>query len=277
MLVEEIEYGLNTYHYNLVQYHNQKTGEVFNIGVILNDRKTFHAHIPRQFYNLKNNCIEFTEIAGINFTLDVIEDRIKRYKEVDHGNVSNSIFITEELSMLSELSCEDALLEAIDKYMSIKKLRVLDNPLREDKYDKMTILKRAEFVASYREINNFISHRKFEGIARKLIDMSLVDEDENPYSIASVASIHKEHFDDNIITSIYTLQEAMRSESVKDQFLYIPILKGLSAKERHGIDWAKEQAQIIGVDVLTDARPESAIERLTQYKPPKKEIEDVLV
>lgn len=277
MLVEEIEDGLNTYHYNLVQFHSQRTGEVFNIGVILNDRKTFHAHIPKQFYNLKTNCIEFTEIAGINFTIDIIEDRIKRYKEVSSGEVSNSVFITEERSMLSEYSCEDAFHEAINKYMSIKKLRILDNPLIEDKYDKMTILKRAEFVASHREIENFISRRKFEGIARKLIDMSLVDEEQIPYSIASVASIHKEHFDDNIITSIYTLQEAMRSEYVKDQFLYIPILKGLGTKERHGIDWAKEQAQHIKVDVITDARVESAIERLTQYKHPKKSNVDALV
>lgn len=277
MLVEEIEDGLNTYHYNLVQYHNQKTGEVFNIGVILNDRKIYYSHIPKQFYNLKNNCIEFTEIAGINFTIDIIEDRLKRYGEVNPGDTSNSIFITEERSILHEGTCKDAFGDAINKYMSIKKLRIIESSTIEDKYDKMTILKRAERVAGLREIENFMSHRKFEGVARKLIDMSLVDEDENPYSIASVASIHKEHFDDNIITSIYTLQEAMRSEYVKDQFLYIPILKGLSVKERHGIDWAKEQAQIIGVDVLTDARPESAIERLTQYKPPKKVDEEALV
>jgi len=259
VLVDDINDSLNTYHYSLVQFHSQKTGEIFNIGVILNDRKDFHIHLPRHFHALSSTCIEFKEIAGINFTLDIIEDRIKRYGKVESGDISNSIFITEERSMLSELSCEEALQEAANKYMMLKKLRTIITSSHVDRFDKMTILRSVNAAAERRKIDNFIQHIRFP-IARKIIDMSLLDHNKNPYSIASVASIHKEHFDDNIITAIYTLQEAMRSDMVKDQFLYIPILKRLKDKETLGMGWAKEQARHIGVDIMCLIRHESVLE-----------------
>lgn len=260
---------LNIYKYSLVQFHNIWTKEVLNIGLILIDIKDIHIHMPRKFDKLKS-CLDFTEISGINYTLDIIEDRIKNQMLISYGEVSNSVYITESKTFLSEYSVEDALNEAIEKFMMIIKLREIALPdTLKNKYEKYSILKFVKEETEKHKIENYRSHTHYDNVAKKIIDMALVDEDQNPYVVGCIASLHTENFDDSFITASFTVQETMRSEIVKDQFLYVPKLKDiLTAKETKNLGWAQEQAQHINVDIITDRRKEAIIERLGQYKVP---------
>lgn len=274
MLVDNRNKALNTYEYSLIQFHNMWTKEVLNIGVILNNADSFHFHIPRQ-YDKISTCLDFTQLSGLKYTLDIIEDRINNQQRVTYGEVSNSIFITEQKSFKSESAAKEALFEVIEQFMMIKKFREIETVTKVNKYDKMSILKLIADRAKEKDIKNFMKHKHFS-IAKKQIDMALVNNKDIPYSIASVVSVYKDGFDDNIITSIFTLQEAMRSNVVKDQFLYVPMLKELSkSKENKSLGWAREQAHHIGVDFITDKRQDAVLERLNQYKPPKEELEEV--
>ena len=274
MLVDNRKKSLNTYKYSLIQFHNIWTKETLNIGVILSDTDSFHLHIPRQ-YDKINTCLDFDELSGIKYTLDIIEDRIVNQQRVTYGEVSNSIYITEQKSFKTESNSKEALIEVVEQFMMIKKFREIETATTANKYDKMSILNLIENRAKETGIKNFMKHKHFS-IAKKQIDMALVNKKGTPYSIACAASVYKDGFDDNIITSIFTLQEAMRKESVKDQFLYVPILKELSkSKENKSLGWAREQAEHIGVDFITEKSQDAVLERLGQYKPPKEELEEV--
>ena len=163
----------------------------------------------------------------------------------------------------------EALYEITNKFMMIKKFRTIEKPIVADKYDKLSILKLITSRAKEKKILNYIDHYKFN-FTRKVIDMALVDKNKNPYSIASMASIYKDKFDDSLITSIFVLQDAKRDDFIKDQFLYIPIMKKTTTtKHKKSLDWAKEQAQHINVDMITDSRQDAVLERLDNYKLPK--------
>lgn len=260
--------ALITYEYSLVQFHNIWTKEILNIGVILNDKSSYYIHIPK-IYDKIQTCLDFTELAGLKYTLEIIEDRIKNQQRVTYGEVSNSIFITEQKSIKSELSAEDALHETVQKLMMIKKFRHVETSVIADKYDKLSILKLITQRAKAKNIENYMQHKQFK-ITKKLIDMALVDKDKNPYSIANMASIYKDNFDDALITSVFTLQDAMRSKHIQDQFLYIPIMENrLTSKQKKSVDWAKEQARYLKIDMLTDKNQDAVLERLGQYKLPK--------
>lgn len=273
MLVDNRSKTLNTYKYSLIQFHNIWTKEILNIGVILSDSEKYHFHIPKKYEKMKT-CLDFTELSGLKYTLEIIEDRIINQKRVTYGEVSNSIYITEQKSFKTDSPLGEALWEVVEKFMMIKKFREFESPIITNKYDKLSILKLITDRAREKEIQNYVDHKHHEGIAKKQIDMALIDKDGNPYAIATMASIYKDAFDDNLITSIFTLQEAMRKEVVKDQFLYIPIMKNeRTLKHNKALGWAKEQAQHINVDMITDSSQDAVLERLNQYKPPKEQLE----
>ena len=261
MLVDSRTKSLFTYQCSIVQYNNFATHEIFNIGVVLFDGTHYVSHLPRTFQKLKR-CINFNEISGLNYTLSIIEDRMNNFGTCKAGNVSNVVSITPQYSFQSKLPIEMALYDAVDKFISIPKLRETDNNVITDRYDKISVLRLIETRAKERNISNFKQRQHFN-VAKKMIDMALVDKDNNPYVVASMASLHTEHFDDSLISSLFTLQEVMRNPNVKDQFLYVPKIKDiLSTKENQDIGWAREQAQHINVDIITDPRHDAVLERL---------------
>lgn len=210
-------------------------------------------------------------MSGLKYTLDIIEDRILNQKRITYGEVSNSVFVSEKKSFLSEYTAEDALHEIVQKYMMIKKFREFDNGTSADKYDKISILKLISKRAEEKQIKNYLE-RKHYSVAKKMIDMALVNKEKKPYVAASLVSLYKDGFDDNIITSVFTLRETIKSDIVKDQFLCVPVLKNKhNITEDKSLGWAREQAQDIGVDFITDGREDAILERLTQYKIPKEE------
>lgn len=265
MLIDSRSKTLNTYQCSLIQFHNMPSDEIFNIGVVLTDGNNFCYHLPHTFHKLKT-CIDFNEIAGLNYTISIIEDRIKE-SEFSPGEVSNVVVASPLRSFQSELDMEGALQEAVQHFMMIKKLRDTSAAIvKTDYLDKISTLKLIEKRAKERNIRNFIQHHRFP-IARKLIDMALIDEDENPYVVGSMsAPLHSEHFDDSIITSVFTLREVIRNQDVKDQFMYVPKYKDiLNRKENMALGWAQEQADELGVECLTDKREDAVLERLQQY------------
>lgn len=263
MLVDSRSKTLKSYDYALVQFRNMWTKEVINIGVVLRDNSHAYIHLPKRFNKLKS-CLDFKEIAGINYTIDVLRDRIQNQQGIPHGEVSNSVFITESKTFKSEYDANEALYEAADKFMMVQKLKVLDNDLSaiDQRHDKVAILGMIDQRAKEMRIKNFVHHKRFK-IARKLIDMALVNKDDLPYSVASFVPLHS--FDDHIINSIYTLQEVKRNELVKDQFLYVPEGRDMKKVDRENLGYAKEQSQHIGVDIITDRRFDAALERLQQH------------
>lgn len=262
---------LNRYKVSLVQFHNIFTKEILNIGVVLQDKDSYYYHIPQHYDKLKN-CIDFTEISGIKYTIDIIIDRIKNQNRLSLGEVSNSIKISEPKTFKSELASKDALFEAVDKYMMIHKFKSEYIPKKADKYDKLSILSGVQSMAERKGYKHFQKHHRYQ-VAQKIIDMALLDKDKMPYSIANLASIYKDDFDDTFIKAKFTLEEAMRNDVVKDGFLYAPIYKdvSLSLEKRKLIDWAKEEAKYMKVDFITNPSEESVLERLNQYELPKEQ------
>jgi len=270
VLVDHRNDAMKSYEYSIVQYRDIWTKEVINIGVVLSTEKDRYIHLPKHFDKLKN-CLSFVEASGIEYTIDIIRDRIENQKVLQAGEVSNSIYITEPKTFLSEYEAEEALYDAVDSFMMVAKLREPDESVtRTDRYDKMSILKLIESRAKEKNIVNFRHHRRFGGVAKKIIDMAMVDVNDRPYSVATLASVHKSHFEDSLITAVFTLEEAMRNDFIKDGFLYVPVMKdesSMTLKEKRDLGWAKEQAEHYKLDILTDRRQDAALERLQSHKP----------
>ena len=262
---------LNRYKYSLIQFHNLFTKEVLNIGVVLISDDSYHYHIPKNYNKIKG-CLDFTETSGLKYSLDVIIDRLENQNRLTIGSLSNSLNITDPKTYKSKSQAEEALVEVVDKYMMINKFKKFDNNIHKDKYDKLSILDSVLSVAKTKGMIHFKKHHKYS-VAQKVIDMALINKDNMPYSIANLASIYKDDFDDTFIKSRYTLEEALRSDVVKDGFLYVPVYKDvtLNPQKTKLMSWAKEEAKYINVDFLTDPREDAVLERLNSFKIPEEE------
>jgi len=249
------------YDFALIQYNNIATIEKYNLGVILKDNKgNTISHIPK-ISTSTESCLVLKNRTAINYTLDQIIEHIENNGSIQEGNISDSLSVSMYRSITTDKTLEEALESLVFEYITLKKLRTIGNNTKLDKYDKRSVAKLMRNFADEKNIQNFRAH--FESkLTIKPIDLSLVDSEDEPYSIATVASPHIENFQDSLITNIFTLQEAKR-KGIKNMFLHIPVYKDIKTKNltKH-IGLAKEQAKEYNFELEQDHRPEAIMERL---------------
>lgn len=85
---------VNTYEYALIQLHLPQTYEIFNLGVILFDKKNIKIKVISNIHKLKD-CLRIKDMDSIKFSLTIISNRILYEQNVIPGKISSSIFITE--------------------------------------------------------------------------------------------------------------------------------------------------------------------------------------
>jgi len=251
----------NNYDFALIQYNNISTVEQYNFGIIIKDNNgNTLSHIPK-ISIATEACIDLKNKAAINYTLSQIREEIEDNGTIKEGYISDSLSVSMYRSLTTEKTLDKALESLVFEYVTLKKFRTIDKSIKLDKYDKRSIAKLMRNYAADKNIQNFRAH--FESkITIKPIDLSLIDEEENPYSIATVTSPHIENFQDSLITNIFTLQEAKR-KGIENMFLHIPVYKDIKTKNlaKH-IGLAKEQAKEYGLELEQDNRAESIMERL---------------
>lgn len=262
MLVDKTKAETFDYSYAFIQYKNISTIEQYNFGIILKDgRGNTLTHLPTLSHTI-DMCLELENKTAINYTLDKVKETIDNLGSIKEGQISDALTISMYRPFSTDLNPEEALDYLVNEYITLKKLRVLEKQISTSKYDKRSIIRLMTAYVEQKNITNFVHHRKFP-ITFKPIDMSLVDKDGKPYSIATITSPHVDNFQESFVTNIFTLQDAKRKGNIKNMFLHAPIYKDVKTKNiASHIGWAREQAQNYNLGILTDHREAAVMERL---------------
>jgi len=266
MFIDSRGKDVHHYDYSLIQYKNILTHENYNLGFVLfsNDRKMVHA--PSKI-NILDNCLDLKEHAGINYSIKILKEDVLENDDFLSGNISNSLSLSELYGYSSKKSIEEVYEELLGQFITLKKLRTIENEKHLFKYDKRFILNSIDGKAKELGVRNFVKKHLFP-ISHRQIDMAIVDKNNNPYVVSELASLHVDSFDDSLDRAIIILQQTiLRDDIVKDRFLYVPKKKDVLNKlEIKRLSRAKELTKSLGFDIITDPNEEAVLERLQQYK-----------
>jgi hypothetical protein len=262
MLNDKTEKILVKYSFALVQYSNISTSEIYNFGIVLQDEKRNTIfHIP-DITSKIDKCFSIDNKAAVNYTLKEIEDKINLFGSISSFRISDVLSVGRFRPLKTSMNIEETMNMLVEEYISLKGLRIISNESDLKQYDKRRVMDKLNLYAKEIEIDNFKRHKTYS-ITVKPIDLALVDEENNPYSIATITSPHVENFQDGFISNLFTLQDAQRSKLVKNKFLYTPFFEELhSTKALKNLGWAKEQAHHYGFELLHDKREEAVFEML---------------
>lgn len=262
MLVDKTKKDLFKYRFALIQYSNISTSEVYNFGIVLEneDRQTV-SHIPILSSRI-NTCFDINNKSAINYTLNEIKNKIDTFGRINPFHISDALSVSRFRTIKTSDNIETTMNMLINEYISLKGLRKIIKKPKLQIYDKREVMSNLNLYAEEKELKNFRHHKVYD-ITIKQIDLALVNEENNPYSIATITSPHVENFQDGFISNLFTLQDAQRSELVKNKFLYTPFFDQFkNNKSLKNLGWAKEQAAHYNIDLLQDNRQEAVFEML---------------
>ncbi len=248
---------INRYDYSLIQYLNPLTDERFNLGVALKYEDELMLHLNKISKSVAN-CLDIGELNSLNHTLSVIKERIAD-GELHIGNVSNVLKISELHAYESELNVDDAFAHIIKEFISIKKLREeKKNSVHTSRFGKMSIIRG---LKSIKKDKNLIYHKHIEGMAN-IVDILYLKE-KKPVAVAQVTSPHIKDFYEKIASSILTLEEFKKIDTIKERIVYAPILTNISNADKMKLYQAQEAAKERNIEVITKHDNKAIIERLT--------------
>jgi len=262
MLNDKTSNNLNKYRFALIQYSNISTSEIYNFGIVLEDEegKTVF-HIPNISSKI-DNCFVIDNKSAINYTLKEIEDKIATFGRIKPFQVSDALSVSRFRPLKTSMTIDDTLNMLINEYILLKGLRTVNNRKQLYKYDKRQVMSKLKMYAKEHKLSNFRHHKTYK-ITVKPIDLALVDNNNNPYSIATITSPHVDNFQDSFIGNLFTLQDAQRSNFIKNKFLYTPFFNDLkNTNTIKNLGWAKEQAKHYNFEILHDIREEAVFEML---------------
>jgi len=246
----------NEYEYSLVQYSNTLTGELFNLGLVMKYEDGHFIHLNKIKPNILN-CIDVGNLSSLNYSISLIHERLED-GELHIGSVSNVMRISESNIYTSSKDEKDTFKHLIDEFISLKKLRKIDQIGKSVKYGKMQII---SSLKSLNKNESLMFHKHIKGVSN-IVDASFM-KNGKPAVVAEITSPHTKNFYENIATSAFTLNEFNKIKSVQDKFIYAPILTALSKNDDKKLSQAIETAKEMGVDIVTRKNHEKVLERLT--------------
>lgn len=216
-------------------------------------------HIPENLSKL-SKCIEFDNLSGANYALSVVIERLNDFGKIHHGSVSNIIYISEMDIYSTPLEENEAFAHIVNEFITLSKIKTISDPVQKNIYGKMHIISDLKSAALKKSADNILFHKHIDGV-NGLID-AISFKDKQPIVIAQIASAYVENLYDVIGSHIITLAESRNIPSLKDRFIYAPILKPLSKTDQKQFDAARDAVQSIGFDFLTRKDHNECIDRL---------------
>ena len=244
------------YNYSLIQYANTLTGELFNLGLVMNYEDGHFIHLNKMKPNILN-CIDIGTLSSLNYTISLIHERLEE-GELHIGDVSNVMKISKSNIYTSSKDEKETFAHLVSEFISLKKLRKIDQIGKSVKYGKMQII---SSLKSLNKNKNIMFHQHIEGVSN-IVDASFM-KNGKPVVVAEITSPHTKNFYENIATSSFTLNEFTKIETIQDKFIYAPILTALSKNDDKKLSHAIETAKEMGVDIVTKKNHEEIIERLS--------------
>ncbi len=243
------------YKFSLVKYTNPLTEELFNIGVVMQYEDGYFIRLNKLKPGIKN-CIDLGDIAGINYSIELIQERIES-GELHIGDVSNVLEISELKIYTSPKEEQDVFAHLVDEFISLSTFRQEMQEDRSVRYTKMQIIKSLKRMNINKDIH---FHQHIAGLPN-IIDVAYIKENK-PIAIAEITSPHTGKFYENIATAAFTLSDTTHMQSIRDKFIYAPILTKLSSADEKKLHQAIETSKNLGVDIITKKNHGEILERL---------------
>ena len=227
--------GYKDYLYSTVKMNFARTGETFNIGVIVMDEEKNN----RVFRSIKSfteieNCLKIEEPSSHDFMLNMLNTNLSKEDLKFGDNYSNAMYIETPEWISSIKSIADTASELFEELVTIK--RALDNkrkPISENTPTK--IITSMEQYAKKKSYNKIDFRNREVSSMGKMIDAVVYSDKEhkNPLIGIDVATPAVKEFSQRAVYSAVSLSKAIDSRLLKDGLLRLPPLGDKTNKKEY--------------------------------------------
>jgi len=237
LAIELAKYDAGFYKYNLIQYHNVLTNEVFNLGVIVRKGSEIEIKVINDIYAL-SECLNIKNLSGLKFNLEILQKRINKGTLFKNPKISENLVVSEAYIYSSDEDIKNVAEELFKKnislYSLLKKRAKKINP-----YDKPHIFKELKKIYDQKKYKYIYLKAKVSGV-HKNID-AVVKADKKILVASEIESIYISKFMQSFAESVLLLQEArMAHKELKEVILYLPIIEKLTTLQQRNYKRAKE-------------------------------------
>lgn len=213
---------LNEGTFSLVQLNIPSTSEVFNIGVIFqnSNENFYHTKFIKNFEKL-NTCLRIKDVGNIQYSLELLEQRIQGDRSIPINNLSRSIQIADpQLYTYYSNDFQAELSKLFMKKVSLASQPIVKKQIRAK--TKTDIINHIDTAIVKKSYTNIIKTRKYLtttfGESKEFDTVSLVDDE--PAIIAQIIPFDSSFFD--YYSKATSLLKVVSNTKIQERILYAP-------------------------------------------------------
>lgn len=243
----------NEFKFAPIQFHSTKTGEIFNIGVIMTDENGETAKIKTiNSFNDVAKCLKIKNPDGHDFVLEMLHKNFND-KKVQFGKEYSNAIKVETLDWYNTSNSLDEEIEiAFNEFVTLTHAH---DARRISEYSSQSIVTSLKKLADTRNMKN-INFRKSTNIAHKRIDVITFQKDELLVA-GEVCSPHVEGFMQHWASSMMALNQLQEKKKIKLCMMYLPIMKLITGQLRQNYGYAKDYSTRNNIKVIDSEHPQS--------------------
>lgn len=228
-----------TYNYSLIQLKLPQTYEIYNLGIVLYNKSDFELKVIPNIYKL-SSCLNLNDLEGIDFSISILSDRIKNYKEIFPGNISQSVYLSEIRTYTTSKDIQIAAEELYSETITLQKA-FKEKEKSINIYDKPHILTGLKEIVERNNYTNVYFTKKIANTHKK-VD-TVIYENKKPIIAAEIVSPYVQDFLKNFGESFIVMQELNSNTNIKLKMLYMPMIGNMTSTQNRNYRTAKQIAR----------------------------------
>lgn len=216
----------NEFQFAPIQFHSTKTGEVFNIGVVMTDDSGQNAKIKTidSFSDIAK-CLKIKNPSGHDFVLEMLHKNFNDNKIQFGKEYSNAIKIEKLDWYNSNNSLEEEIEIAFNDFVTLSHAHQLKNTIGE--YTNTKIITKISNIAKEKGMKNIAFRKK--NLAHKQIDTVTFGEKNKIIVAGEVCSPHMDDFMEHFANSSFALDQAKTTHQILALIMYLPIMEDITS------------------------------------------------
>lgn len=240
LIIDDTPTSFKEYKFSPVRLTLQSTGEVFNIGVIVEDEKhTKELRLIDSFSSL-SKCLKLTDYRSLDFVLDYLRENIDDIQLTKKVSISNAVIVDTSEWMNTEKDISDAATEIFEELVTIAHGKGKHTSFGE--HTSNSIVTKVKKMAESKGYNHISFRKHVKEAFNKQIDTVTENENGQPVVLGEVCSPIVQSFHHDVAFSIMALEMALAGKIVHSCILYIPFFSSLKGSALDNYRYAKETA-----------------------------------
>lgn len=250
----------NEFQFAPIQFHLTKTGEIFNIGVIMTDENGKNAKIRTiDSFNDIAKCLKIKNPSGHDFVLEMLHKNFDDNKIQFGKEYSNAIKI-ESLDWYNTYNSIDEEIEiAFNDFVTLSHAHQSKNTIGE--YTNTKIITKISNLAKEKGMKNIAFRRK--NLAHKQIDTVTFGAKDKIIAAGEVCSPHVEGFMEHFASSSFALEQVRTTQKIIALLMYLPIMEDIIDHSlRKHYDYAEGYSRERGYEIVKSKDFEAYLEAI---------------